>query len=321
MASDRNKALLAEYGEESNTFRMLTDIRFKLLAFLPVAAAAAAAVLARRNPTVLSLAFSLFGLVVTMALATYNARNDQLYDTLIARAASIERELGIPDGAFANRPRDWLRLGRSFSFSIKRKRRAFNLVWKVDHRTAVATVYYASVGLWLFGVLHSGVYVVWPGHPRGRAQTWADLSALFATLLFIMIGARFINRKRERTGDLMRKRAAKAVRQAAGLELPAFATNMAFQSSCVLLLDLVDAETDDKNKIYKPTTAEIIKVRADFLSRLHAGETERYIAKGPQTWTAAQAVSILTDLPPEWLYDCATDRRHPATTDSKAPSR
>jgi hypothetical protein len=130
--------------------------------------------------------------------------------------------------------------------------------------------------------------------------------------LFITIGAKLIKRKRERTGDLMRKRAAKAVRQAEGLELPAFATDMAFQSSCALLLDLVDAETDDKNKIYKPTTAEIIKARADFLSRLHAGETAGYIAKGPQTWTAAQAVSILTDLPPEWLYDCATNRRRPA---------
>jgi hypothetical protein len=309
MASDCNEVLLAEYGEVSNTFRMLTDIRFKLLAFLPVAAAAAAAVLARGNPTVLSLAFSLFGLVVTMALATYNARNDQLYDTLIARAASIERKLGIPDGAFANRPRAWLRLGRPFSFDTKWKRCKFNLVWKVDHRTAVATVYYASVGLWLFGVLHSGVYVVWPGHLRGRAQTWADLSALSATLLVITIGAQLIKRKRERTEDLMRKRAAQAVLQAESLELPALATDTDLQESCALL---VGAETADKNKIYKPSEAEIIKARADFLSGLHAGETARYVAKGPQTWAAAQVVSILTDLPPEWLYDCATNRRLPA---------
>jgi hypothetical protein len=309
MASDRNEALLAEYAEVSNNFRMLTDIRFKLLAFLPVAAAAAAAVLARGNPTVLSLAFSLFGLVVTMALATYNARNDQLYDTLVGRAASIERKLGVPDGAFANRPRAWLRLGRPFSFDTKWKRCTFNLIWEVDHRTAVATVYYASVGLWLFGVLHSGVYVLWPGHLQGRAQTWADLSALFATLLVITIGAQLIKRKRERTDDLMRKRAAKAVRQAESLELPALAMDAALQESCALL---IGAETADRNKIYKPTTAEIIKARAHFLSGLHAGETADYIAKGPQTWAAAQVVSILTDLPLEWLHDCATNRRRPA---------
>jgi hypothetical protein len=112
MPSSRRDALLAEYAEVSNNFRMLTDIRFKLLAFLPLAAGVAASVLARGNATTLTLAFSLFGLVVTIGLVTYNTRNDQLYDTLVARAAAIERNLGIPDGAFANRPRAWFRLAR-----------------------------------------------------------------------------------------------------------------------------------------------------------------------------------------------------------------
>lgn len=142
MSSSRRDALLAEYGEVSSNFRLLTDIRFKRLAFLPVAAGAAA-VLTRSNASLLTLAFSLFGLVVTIGLVTYNARNDQLYDTLVARAAAIERNLGIPDGAFANRPRPWFRPmhGR----------------WKVDHRTAVSTIYLASVALWLFGVLHAAI--------------------------------------------------------------------------------------------------------------------------------------------------------------------
>src|SRR5215831_8600321 len=84
MASSDRDALLAEYAEVSGNFRMLTDIRFKLLAFLPVAAGAAGAVLARGTASALTLAFSLFGLVVTIGLVTYNARNDQLYDTLVA---------------------------------------------------------------------------------------------------------------------------------------------------------------------------------------------------------------------------------------------
>ncbi len=85
MPSNRRDALLVEYGEVSSNFRMLTDIRFKLLAFLPLAAGVAAPILARGNATMLTLAFSLFGLVVTIGLVTYNTRNDQLYDTLVAR--------------------------------------------------------------------------------------------------------------------------------------------------------------------------------------------------------------------------------------------
>jgi len=49
-------------------------------------------------------ALSLFGLVATIGLATYNARNDQLYFELVGRAAAIERSLDLPDGAFANSP-------------------------------------------------------------------------------------------------------------------------------------------------------------------------------------------------------------------------
>lgn len=90
MPSSRREALIAEYAEVSSNFRKLTDIRFKLLAFLPLAAGVAASVLARGNATALTLAFSLFGLVVTIGLLTYE-RNDQLYEPLwLARQPSSE---------------------------------------------------------------------------------------------------------------------------------------------------------------------------------------------------------------------------------------
>jgi hypothetical protein len=139
MDATRREALLKEYSEVGYNFRLLTDIRFRLLALLPIAAAAAAAL---KGDALGAQGFglSLFGLVATLGLATYNARNDQLYDELVGRAASIERSLGLSDGAFANRPRAWLELpsrGR--------------LRWSIDHRTGVTIIYGATVALWASG--------------------------------------------------------------------------------------------------------------------------------------------------------------------------
>jgi len=124
MNEHRREALLKEYGEVASNFRHLADIRFKLLAFLPIDAAAGAAL---KGETLgqATLVLSLFGLFVTVALAAYNARNDQLYDELVGRAALLERSLGIPDGNFANRPRPWLKIGEG------------KLSWTVGHRSAV----------------------------------------------------------------------------------------------------------------------------------------------------------------------------------------
>ena len=75
---------------------------------MPIAAAAAAAILSNDRATVPALTLSLFGLVVTLGLVTYDTRNDQLYNKLVSRASTIERNLGLPDGSFANRPHAWL---------------------------------------------------------------------------------------------------------------------------------------------------------------------------------------------------------------------
>ena len=105
--TERREALTGEYTAVVSNFRALAEIRFKLLGLLPLASLAAAALKPDlRSPG--SLPFALFGLAATIAIAAYNKRNDQLYDQLVGRAAAIERELGTPDGAFANRLAPWL---------------------------------------------------------------------------------------------------------------------------------------------------------------------------------------------------------------------
>jgi len=284
MPNNRRDALLAEYGEVSSNFRMLTDIRFKLLAFLPVAAGAAAAVLARGHATTLTLAFSLFGLVVTIGLVTYNTRNDQLYDTLVARAAAIERNLGIPDGAFANRPRPWFRPAQGR--------------WKVDHRTAVSTIYKASIALWLFGALHAVVDMAQHTLPRWISLTWADVIALVAAVGLTLLGSWLVERERQGTSERLRKAAAEAVDLAEKVDIAGLAGSKEFLLACQELM------AGDADKI---------GARVCFLSQLgrEPDAIAHYLTQGGSKWTAAQVVAAITDFAPEWLYDCATSRRLP----------
>jgi hypothetical protein len=323
MPKDRSEALLREYAEISSTFRMLTDIRFKLLAFLPVAAAAAAAVVAGREPDGSTLAFAMFGLVVTVGLVTYNTRNDQLYDTLVARAATVERALGIPDGAFANRPRAWLRFGG----------------WAVDHRTAVASIYYASAALWLFGVLDNAASLTWRGWIDQQTPSWLHLAALAAAIVLIAIIARLVNRHREHIADVLRDAAAEAVGLAMSRRLDELADDDDFRRCCSTLAGIPDRSRRRRWQQTRHERDELcggrgrdprrdpfrhVAARIDYLAHLEPGAIGHYVVQGSGHWTAAQMVASLTDLAPEWLYDCATSRRRRviprATTQSVADS-
>jgi hypothetical protein len=66
MMDKKLDALLKEYAEVCSNFRTLRDIRFKLLVFLPITAAATA--LTGGGVGVVGLALSLFGLVIDHCL-------------------------------------------------------------------------------------------------------------------------------------------------------------------------------------------------------------------------------------------------------------
>lgn len=197
MHPERREALLKEYGEVASNFRTLTDIRFRLLTLLPIAAAATAAF----KTDALSpgrLPLSLFGLAATIGLVTYNARNDQLYDALVGRAADIERSLRLQDGSFANRPTPW------FSFCVGRWR------WKVNHRLAIATLYVATVAFWLFMALDTVLAHAWQGLV---APPTSRLVAMLGALLLTFWAGRTVKQQVDCRTKELRKTVCDAVGQ------------------------------------------------------------------------------------------------------------
>ncbi|GJH18456.1 hypothetical protein CBA19CS22_17960 [Caballeronia novacaledonica] len=178
MKSDRHEALLREYAEASGNFRLLTDIRFRLLALLPIASAATAAFKGDAKSADDAVLYA-FGLLVTLGVLTYHTRNDQLYNALIGRCKAIERTLGIWDGAYGSRPRAWLEIGGA------------KYRWKVDHSSGVMLIYSASIALWLSKLL--GVFIP----PTAAAVQAILLTFLFAFLLSQNQEARLISLRRD----------------------------------------------------------------------------------------------------------------------------
>ena len=293
MDATRREALLKEYSEVGNNFRLLTDIRFKLLGLLPIAAAAAAAFKADHLGSK-GFVLSLFGLVATLGVTTYNERNDQLYDELVARAASIERSLGLPDGCFANRPRAWLDVPL--------------FGWSIDHRKGVATIYAASIALWAFGVLAptiefvktSGVLpptIEFVRTSRVLAPTLEFLSrvnifALVLAIVLTLLGLLIISKHKKRRQKKLRKCAAEAVETATIIPVESVA-------QCEKLLLLC--------KDLSGKTGVTIRLQAEFYTE--AASVGYYLPFRSRKATAAHMVALLTDMPAGWLLDCATNRR------------
>jgi hypothetical protein len=174
---------------------------------------------AQQRPTEVILALSLFGLVVTIALVTYNARNDQLYDDLVARAADIERSLNISDGVFANRATSWLRIPL-----LPKK-------WKIGHRTAVSTIYGASIALWPFGVLTSGFYIFY-----GKdAPWWTDLVAIAIAIVLSVLGSLWVQYENKEARKHIENCASEAMHEAVELRKSQAADGdiVAFVMACV----------------------------------------------------------------------------------------
>ena len=156
-----HKQLELEYTETNSNFRMLTDIRFKLLAFLPLLGGVAVFALSMMGLSAQStqiyvsnamlwtvLLTATFGLVASLAVTIYDQRNSELYNALIHRARYLEELFESKNSPGALRKRNH---GGQFQERPLRERYLFRKI-QVGHDLALSLIYGTVLGAWFFPI-------------------------------------------------------------------------------------------------------------------------------------------------------------------------
>ena len=295
MKTLRRGLLLKEYGEIGQNFRKLTDIRFRVLGFLPLASGASVAVLlsSEKLGGDRALGLALFGLAITLGLITYNVRNDQLYDELIGRAAHIERQLGLQDGQFAGRPRAWLTLNFG------------RVSWPVSHRSAIYLIYTSAIILWLSVALAVCFELIrfflveefGPFFLVSDPLSWVDAAALTAAVTIVAWGYQLISRQLKAQSASLRTCAAGAYARVAAIGLPAVLHDADFLQRCAELAGDVD-----------PKVQQTLGRARYSIGAMQSGTTAAWFPGSPP-YDAAVLVAALTDMPARWIFDMGENRR------------
>jgi hypothetical protein len=113
---DRER-LKMDYEQTMAAWRMLVDLRFRLLAFVPSITGVVVA-LAGRSPSATSALVAALSLTALFGIIIYDLRNTQFHDAAIHRAKALERSLGLArlsdkgtgGGLMSERPRERYRL-------------------------------------------------------------------------------------------------------------------------------------------------------------------------------------------------------------------
>jgi hypothetical protein len=296
MRTPRTQTLLKEYGEVGQMFRKLTDIRFRLLSFIPlVSGASVAFTVVQEDFAKAGVAlFALFGLATTIGLIIYNARNDQLYNELVDRAGTIERSVGLHDGYFANRPQAWLTIRFPESrFTSLRKGR------KIDHGTALWLIYGTAVVLWLsllfavsFELARLAYLHFLPPVMIFPKPTEAVMAIAVAVSIGITLRVSGIIKAQ------LKQRQTHLIGMAAMAYRAALSELTALPGSKRRLLRLI--------RLCIKLSGDSGKTRRRVLFYAHLEEQilKRYWPAGPDQERAAHLVALLTDLPPRWIFEC-----------------
>ena len=184
-------ALRAEYQIAVDIIKLLSDIRFRCLAFVTALATVANALLPATGDPGTRLALGMLGLLATLGITIYELRNSQLYEVAIHRAKTLESRLEMRrssandgDGGLFNERPDYIHevhheAAEGTEPSPPRMR--FWLV-SVKHDHGLALIYGAALGAWVYLVAYGLLALPAP------AGLWPAVSVSFVRLMSGLIG-------------------------------------------------------------------------------------------------------------------------------------
>jgi len=149
-------------------------------------------------------------------------------------------------------------------------------------------IYSVSIAGWLFLLLAS--LSALPDSTQ-KAPVLAPLAAFGLSVIATWCATTWIRRKKKH----MEYVAAKAVQKALSTDL-----SRAGEDRKELITLCADLGHEERETIVK---------RAKFYATLDRDSLSYYLPGASKEQAACQLVALLTDLPPAWLFDCATNRR------------
>jgi hypothetical protein len=179
----RTEDLRLDYNETTDLMRGLTDVRFKLVAFVPTISGAAIAILGHGRSTSELLAVGMLGLVATVGIVIFDLRNTQLLDYAVLRAQILEEKLGLVSIFEPGRS------GGLFSERPGRDLRVFGLAG-VGHDRGLALVYSAAIGGWCYIVAWGALRALDVGDARQLGGVVGVVGAVVVLVEFVRIDGR-----------------------------------------------------------------------------------------------------------------------------------
>lgn len=144
------EVMLRDHAATTDLYKMLVDVRFKLLTFVPTVTTIAVGILSsdgQRNTVAngTTLLVGIGGLLVSLAIVVYEVRNSQIHDRVINRIKHLERLLGFTPSYAGRSPRGM--------FSERGRGERLFTFFTAWHDRALSIVYGTVIALWTWTIL------------------------------------------------------------------------------------------------------------------------------------------------------------------------